>query len=154
MVEMADRAVPHGPAHEAHEYRIVPGHESGNAEGLEALDGVGVLGLENVERPSGVDLGEDRIAVDTCLSQHSGQDLSIAQIKSLIVARPKERSVNRQEVLRLLLPHHDPGEIGSKTRVPIRFVPDRDATFLDVALLEREDHEANIPLRASLQAGQ
>jgi hypothetical protein len=79
--------------------------------------------------------------------------VTIAQVESLVVPGGEESAMDRWEILGLLVPHDDPGQVGGQARVAVRLVPHRRAALLDVALLEREDDEANVPVGAGLQAG-
>ena len=117
------RAVTVRAGHQADEDGTVVDDERRHPEDVEPAHHVLVLGPDLLGRPTGVDLGQHGVGVDSGPGQGLADHVAITEVTAVVVAGGEERPVDGQEVLGEPVPDDDAGGQGQKIGLLGRVVP-------------------------------
>src|SRR5437660_3786799 len=139
--------------HEPDEHGLVALDERGDAERLKAVDLLGVLGGERLQRTAAPRLLGDGVDVEAGGAHGLTDDVLVAELLAVVVAGGERGDMEVEEALGELVTDGDAVEEGGHARAPFAglAVPHRRFAFLDVRLVERERQEPDVEVGAVAQ---
>src|SRR5947207_1444690 len=141
--------------HEPDEHGLVALDERRDAERLKAVDLLGVLGGERLQRTAAPRLCGDGVDVEAGGADSLTDDLLVAELLAVVVAGGEGCEMEVEEPLGELVTDGDPVEERGHARAPLArlAVPHRRLALLDVRLVERERQEPHVEVGAVAQRG-
>src|SRR5581483_11158251 len=126
-----------------------------DTEDAPAFDGLGVLHPERLEGSTAPRLGSHRVGIEAGGRDRSAQLRFVVELLAVLVADAEQREVRVLELLGELIAHRDAVEQREHSRAPLvgRALPHGGLTLLDVHLVEREGHVADVQLGATADRG-
>ena len=151
MVDMATAASPAGRCITRTKAASSPEMNVGTPNTSHVRHCLGVVVLQRVEWPPGVDFGEHAGPVDAHVVERLRHDVALTEVEPVLVADVEDGRVGREELVGLTVAYHQTREHGQKGGIALGLLPHRLPAFLDVGLLEREGHEPDVPVGTRLQ---
>src|SRR5688572_5230635 len=144
------------PLHQPDEHCLVAVDDGRHAEDGIAVDRLGVLRRDGLERTAGGHLLGNRVRVEADTGGRFPQDGLLGDLLSVVVAGRERRHVEVEEVLGEGVTDGDTPQQGPETGDALLVeapLPDGGLALFHVDLVERERPEPDVPVAAFLQAG-